>query len=1234
MPELSNAGSGSRTSRSGRNNSKIQTSAGPTAKVQIQNQKLATQDSQSIMRGGLAEANAIGNMGKAMSGFFGTIAEVDSNLTQVERAEELRVANQEQVERKQIKRDQDAELAYQKRLQDAEEKAKIAGWEKESQDRLDALRAEVVANNTAGLKEREAKIKKQKENLSAAVYIGTRNSTVAELMVGLEKVVIDTHDVMGTDSFATKAEEFYTANFTPTGDLVLDAEIKNLYESKVFPYISKFAEKREVEIRTTATNQLSVEINGRDDMHFGKNFAEDFNRYKAINPNMGDNKVSANIINMYKNAANNTGNIKQFSRFINESAVIKVGDIYKTFADQFPDAASEILSKGWAEHQSKQTQESSALSASNIAQTMAIEFGPNNEEELAAAMVQAIEFNNLYGDEVNFNAQVKAIDEMTKKLGDLKASKNRWDAVNLGKPTTLKESTYKAEQLPRLLANPATDFTNADLSEEEFAQVSTNVTTLLFNNESQMGYVSDKVKSAISSMLTSPDLLMNQRGYALLQKMDQTDSAMSSKILSGNSKASTLYSSVSNNGVTLGLVTEDKDLLSLLQDPQVMEDAQEATQALYETKSPVATFTKIMNPSYTAFGGTLLHSPSIRKLGGALGVDTDDLFVDPNGAVANKFMDLHTAFTIAAQSNGSAGDPDQIISDVWDHMLPTLGRVRKTNDRVAVVLKADQVTLPAVGTVDENGNVNTQVHDVASMPNPYDPSQTISPSGNLNNSIDAVAKMDMFGGAGVGFRQNDDGTGTVTLTSAHEVTGQQQDVILEAGMTYDFGQKKGELPGALDNLTNIGLLEDVIDAVTTSSIPVEITGDPVVDEATLKAIEDKLPESVHLVPIYDAGTTAADIAAGAQATGYKIRAYAHISKDDVDLDNLYTDKEIQEMSLGDHVKPRAMRSYDYPAFEKRKNKDHNLKIDQAITKDRLPFMTSTSQSDADQNAMLQEGVMNQLAANGKVSPTVGLTAPSKAGMVPVGTPLKAGFSLDMDGDSVYDTAENISWFIQDAYKGIKEHMSPETSPEYTDQRFEMIAEAEAWRSESYWDGVKSAPNGKGYRTVGYGYNMDSVGHKDLFMKTLQVGEKYFDSVHKGTVQITEAQGRKLFDAAVGEAESIIDNRLNGVDLNHQQRLALVSMAYNSPKLIGENLVGHLKGGRMEKAVEEILYKSNGSRMLGLYNRRYEEALTFVGANREHGMPSYLAYMATVLPEKYAAKFAASKEAQDKGKAKV
>ena len=1233
MPELSNGGSGSRTSRSGRSNSKIQTSAGPTAKVQIQNQKLATQNSQSIMSGGLAEANAIGNMGKAMSGFFGTIAEVDSNLTQVERAEELRVANQAQVERKQIKRDQDAELAYQKRVQDAEEKAKIAAWDKKSQDRLDELRRQREANNTAGLKEREAKIKKQKENLSAAVYIGTRNSTVAELMVGLEKVVIDTHDVMGTDSFATKAEEFYTANFTPTGDLVLDAEIKNLYESKVFPYISKFAEKREVETRTTATNQLSVEINGRDDMHFGKNFAEDFNRYKAINPNMGDNKVSANIINMYKNAANNTGNIKQFSRFINESAVIKVGDIYKTFADQFPDAASEILSKGWAEHQSKQTQESSALSASNIAQTMAIEFGPGNEEELAAAMVQAIEFNNLYGDEVNFNAQVKAIDEMTKKLGDLKASKNRWDAVNSGQPTTLTEATYNAEQLTRLIANPATDFTNAELTEEEFAQVSTNVTALLFNNESQMGKISPKVKSAISSMLTSDDPLMNQRGYALLQKLDQTDSAMSSKILDGNSLASALYSYSAKSGVTLGYVTQDLELQALLQDPEVMKNTQAATQELYGTKSPVATFTKIMEQG-SIMGGTLLHSSSIRKLGADLGVDTDELFVDPNGAVAQKFMDLHTAFTIAAQSNGSAGDPDQIIADVWDHMLPTLGRVRKTNNRVGVVLKADQVPLPDVGTVDENGNVNNQVHDVPSMPNPIDSSRTISPSQNLDNSIDAVSKMDMFGGASVGFRQNDDGTGTVTLTSAHEVTGQQQDVILEAGMTYDFGQKKGELPGALDNLTNIGLLEDVIDAVTTSSIPVEITGDPVVDEETLKAIEGQLPESVHLVPIYDAGTTAADIAAGAQATGYKMRAYSHVSKDDMNLDGLYTDKEIQEMSLGKHVKPRAMRSYDYPAFEKKGNKDHNLKIDQAITKDRLPFVTSTSQSDADQNALLQEGVMNQLAANGKVSPTVGLTAPSKAGMVPVGTPLKAGFSLDIGDDSVYDTAENISWFIQDAYKGIKEHMSPETSPEYTDQRFEMIAEAEAWRSESYWDGVKSAPNGKGYRTVGYGYNMDSVGHKDLFMKTLQVGEKYFDSVHKGTVQITEAQGRKLFDAAVGEAESIIDNRLNGVDLNHQQRLALVSMAYNSPKLIGENLVGHLKGGRMEKAVEEILYKSNGSRMLGLYNRRYEEALTFVGANREHGMPSYLAYMATVLPEKYAAKFAASKEAQDKGKAKV
>ena len=34
------------------------------------------------------------------------------------------------------------------------------------------------------------------------------------------------------------------------------------------------------------------------------------------------------------------------------------------------------------------------------------------------------------------------------------------------------------------------------------------------------------------------------------------------------------------------------------------------------------------------------------------------------------------------------------------------------------------------------------------------------------------------------------------------------------------------------------------------------------------------------------------------------------------------------------------------------------------------------------------------------------------------------------------------------------------------------------------------------------------------------------------------------------------------------------------------------------------------------------------------MPSYLAYMATVLPAKFAAKYAASQEAIDKSKAKV
>ena len=39
MPELSNGGSGSRTSRSGRSSNKLQTSAGATTKVQIQKQE-------------------------------------------------------------------------------------------------------------------------------------------------------------------------------------------------------------------------------------------------------------------------------------------------------------------------------------------------------------------------------------------------------------------------------------------------------------------------------------------------------------------------------------------------------------------------------------------------------------------------------------------------------------------------------------------------------------------------------------------------------------------------------------------------------------------------------------------------------------------------------------------------------------------------------------------------------------------------------------------------------------------------------------------------------------------------------------------------------------------------------------------------------------------------------------------------------------------------------------------
>ena len=1203
MPELSNGGSGSRTSRSGRSNSKVQTSAGPTTTVQIQNQKLATQNSQSIMSGGLAEANAIGKMGQAMSGFFGAIAKVDSDLVQVERAEQLRVASESKAERNRVKAEIRSEAKYQHRKKVNKKERELSAYAAQQERIAQAKRDTTTRNVNRYLAEVEADAKQEAHNLEVVENIGVVNTQVNSLFQAFDENVVRDFNVETNEiGFAQTATDFFEVNFVPTGNDILDQKIKNDFDQKVVPLISKFSEERETAHRTNLMNGLSTEVATREMPMYGHNFADDIARVVGISPSLTFTEASSKILQMYVNSAKLNGKFKPLARFLSDEKVIPKGDGFVSFSTEFPEMSANLFDAGYKEHQATSGQEADQNSTSLMNEINSLTPNADSTAEIAVLQFELIQHSDRYGDEVGTNKMISALSKKVEKIAEANALSEQWNKATMGSQSLLPMPEFKSNQQAYITQNPASNYTDTTSSAEDYATISTNAVGMILNHKDATGIVSDKVKYSLSSMLTSVnDPVSRTRGYQMLQKLDAVDSAISADILKGNEHAAAFYSAVKEGYIDLSVISEDFDLVAQLQDVQLIKDTQAATFVELGVETKGEMFASIMDNS-SVIGLQYDDNDHMETIAAALGLDEDDIFISPNGAVAKEFLALHTSMTITDRNSGGSLDADGIAAQVWKQMLPNLSSNLVNEGRSKVVFKQDAKPLPPLLSVID-GNVSIQMPEGNNQPNPLDRDNPINASDNMNTAVQAWSAKGLVEG-NLGFVAMDDGSGQFALTTDSGVG--REKLFLGTGVAFDLGTivKTGGAPASLGQ----GLASAIADsnAPKAKESIVTFTGDKATDEAALAEVA--MVEGSQFVAVYPANTSQAAIADGsAEAMGYNIAVFPHMAKTNRPS-TYYTDAQLKTMSKGNNKNDMTIRSYHGPAFDKTKrNGDHSFQEDL-----NQQIRHSKSQSAIDQSALLQEGVMNELQLAGKVSDKVGLTVPLKAGFVP-----------DITASGIFNAAENASWFIQDAYIRVKEHMGTESDPEYTSQRFEMIAEREAWRSGSYWDGVKSAPNGKGYRTVGYGYNMDSVGHKDLFIKTLQVNEKYFDDVHSGRVEITEAQGRKLFDAAVDEAESVVDNRLKGVDLNHQQRLALVSMAYNSPKLIGQNLVGHLKGGRMEKAVEEILYKSNGSRMLGLYNRRYEEALTFVGANRIHGIPSYLAYMATVLPEKYAAQYAAS-----------
>lgn len=158
---------------------------------------------------------------------------------------------------------------------------------------------------------------------------------------------------------------------------------------------------------------------------------------------------------------------------------------------------------------------------------------------------------------------------------------------------------------------------------------------------------------------------------------------------------------------------------------------------------------------------------------------------------------------------------------------------------------------------------------------------------------------------------------------------------------------------------------------------------------------------------------------------------------------------------------------------------------------------------------------------------------------------------------------------------------------YRQRRKEFLVESEGNRSWVYEDH-------KGIRTVGIGFNMDQPGAERMFTTALGVSKETFEKVRDGKEPMMADQVNKLFDFSVQEAEKVVATRLKDVPLNNHQRLALVSLAFNNPSLLGPDLVSQIQAGDTDAAIDEIMYRSNKTKHKGLAKRRYREAIMFAG----------------------------------------
>lgn len=140
---------------------------------------------------------------------------------------------------------------------------------------------------------------------------------------------------------------------------------------------------------------------------------------------------------------------------------------------------------------------------------------------------------------------------------------------------------------------------------------------------------------------------------------------------------------------------------------------------------------------------------------------------------------------------------------------------------------------------------------------------------------------------------------------------------------------------------------------------------------------------------------------------------------------------------------------------------------------------------------------------------------------------------------------------------------------------------------------------KGIPTVGVGFNLHRKDADDC-LKYCGVDEHKLKDIKNGTLALTETQMMSLLEITVAEAEQTVRNKIGSQifeTLHEKQQWALVSLAFNSPALIGQHLKEYSSAGttseHQEKAYLEILLNSNRTHHEGVQKRREVEAAWYL-----------------------------------------